>query len=184
MVYTTRLSTAALGLSSGNAFETLLALEGIIQNDGRPYKPTTQGKIERLWQTLKLFLKSQNPPNTIDELQHQLDTFRHYYNHIRPHRALARRTPHTAYTLIPKAEPSGTPDAIWKVRYDIVTEGKITIRFGNKLLHLGIGRAHERTNVIALIKNNHATVIDTHGTVLGEYQLDPKNRYQHKTKNT
>ena len=25
-----------------------------------------------------------------------------------------------------------------------------------------------------LVKNNHATVIDTHGTVLGEYQLDPK----------
>jgi transposase InsO family protein len=182
MVYTTRLSTAARGLSSGNAFETLLALEGIIQKNGRPYKPTTQGKIERLWQTLKLFLKSQNPPTTIDELQHQLDTFRNYYNHVRPHRALGRRTPHTAYTLIPKAEPSGNPGAIWKVRYDIVNEGKITIRFGNKLLHLGLGRAHERTDVIALIKNDHATVIDTQGTVLGEYQLDPKHRYQHNTK--
>ena len=52
------------------------------------------------------------------------------------------------------------------------------------MLHLGIGRTHERTDVIALIKNDHATVIDTHGTVLGEYQLDPKHRYQHKMKNT
>lgn len=182
MVYTTRLSTAARGISSGNAFETLLALEGIIQKNGRPYKPTTQGKIERLWQTLKLFLKSQNPPRTIDELQQQLDTFRDYYNHVRPHRALGRRTPHSAYTLIPKAEPSGAPGAIWKVRYDIVNQGKITLRYGNKMLHLGLGRAHERTDVIALIKNDHATVIDAHGTVLGEYKLDPKPRYQHKIK--
>ena len=64
------------------------------------------------------------------------------------------------------------------------TKAKNSLRFGSKLLHYGIGRAHERTDVIALIKNDHATVIDTHGTVLGEYKLDPKHRYQHKMKNT
>jgi hypothetical protein len=63
-----------------------------------------------------------------------------------------------------------------------VNEGKNTIRFGNTMLHLGLGRAHERTDVIAPIKNDHAIVIDTHGTVLGEYKLDPKHRYQHKIK--
>lgn len=184
MVYTTRPSTAARGISSSNAFETLLALEGIIQKNGRPYKPTTQGKIERLWQTLKLFLHSRDQPRTVDELQTQLDTFRAYYNHVRPHRALGRRTPYSAYTLIPKAQPSGEPGAVWKVRYDIVNEGKISLRYGNKMLHLGIGRTHERTDVIALIKNNHATVIDTQGTVLGEYEINPERNYQHKKKNT
>lgn len=52
MVYTTRLARG--GRQAGlNAFETLLRLKGITQKNGRPYKPTTQGKIERLWQTLK-----------------------------------------------------------------------------------------------------------------------------------
>jgi transposase InsO family protein len=29
-----------------------VALYGITQKNGLPYKPTTQGKIERFWQTL------------------------------------------------------------------------------------------------------------------------------------
>lgn len=46
MVYTTRLAQG--GKQAGlNAFETLLRLEGVTQKNGRPYKPTTQGKIER-----------------------------------------------------------------------------------------------------------------------------------------
>ncbi len=77
------------------------------------------------------------------------------------------RTPHTACSLIPKVEPSGNQGAIWKVRSTTVNEGKNTLRYGNIMLHLGIGRAHARTGVIALVKNDHATVIDTHGTVLG-----------------
>jgi len=50
------------------------------------------------------------------------------------------------------------------------------------MLHRGIGRAHERTDVIALIKNDHATVTETNGTVLGEYQLDPKRLPIHNEK--
>ena len=55
MVYTTRLARGGRGRGdgAGNAFETLLADLGITQKNGRPFKPTTQGKIERLWQTLK-----------------------------------------------------------------------------------------------------------------------------------
>lgn len=177
MVYTTRLAAGARGLGHSNAFETLLALEGITQKNGRPYKPTTQGKIERFWQTLKQFLTAQPAATTIDDLQHQLDEFRHYYNHIRPHRALNRRTPHQAYTLIPQATP-GQPNNTWKVRYDIVNEGRITIRYANKMMHLGLGRTHDKTEVIALIKNTDVTIIDTQGTVLGEYEINPEKNYQ------
>ena len=39
-----------------NAFEYLIASLGIIQKNGQPYHPQTQGKIERFHQTLKLSL--------------------------------------------------------------------------------------------------------------------------------
>jgi transposase InsO family protein len=98
MVYTTRLARGGRGRGdgTGNAFETLLADLGITQKNGKPFKPTTQGKIERLWRTLKKHLATR-PAATITELQHHLDTFRHHYNEIRPHRALNRNTPATAY---------------------------------------------------------------------------------------
>jgi transposase InsO family protein len=179
MVYTTRHAGGGRGEGNSNAFETLLSLEGIQQKNGRPYKPTTQGKIERLWQTLKLFLTAQPKAHNLEELQQQLDHFRHYYNHIRPHRSIGRNTPATAYGLIPKATPSGS-DSIWKVRYDKVNEGRITLRYGNKMLHLGVGRQYEREEVIALVKDLHVTIIDTLGTVLGEYEINPNKNYQPK----
>ena len=79
MVYTTRLAQG--GRQAGlNAFETLLKLEGITQKNGRPYKPTTQGKIERFWQTLKKYL-TQHPARTIPELQRVLDEFVTFYEY-------------------------------------------------------------------------------------------------------
>jgi transposase InsO family protein len=183
-VYTTKYAGGARGRGTANAFETLLALEGITQKNGRPYKPTTQGKIERSWQTLKKYLTA-HPADTIDELQAVLDTFRNYYNQQRPHRALNRATPAFAYALIPKAEPTtpGDPN-LWRVRYDTIDPGgKVSLRYGNRMLHLGVGRAHARTEIIILIHNHDATVISLNGTVLGDYTIDPKQSYQAKRKN-
>ena len=63
MVYTTRLARGGRGRGdgTGNAFETLLADLGITQKNGKPFKPTTQGKIERFWQTLKKHLAVKRP---------------------------------------------------------------------------------------------------------------------------
>lgn len=181
MVYTTRHAGGSRGGGNPNAFETLLALEGIVQKNGRPYKPTTQGKIERFWQTLKKHLAAR-PATSITDLQSILDDFSRYYNEQRPHRALNRHTPHFAYTLIDKATPTSPEDPnLWRVRYDLVdASGKVSLRHSNHMLHLGIGRAHARTEIIALIHNDHATVIDLNGTVLGEYDLDPSTNYQAK----
>ena len=41
MVYSTCYAGRARGKSNPNAFETLLKIEGIIQRNGKPYKPTT-----------------------------------------------------------------------------------------------------------------------------------------------
>ncbi len=184
MVYTTRLARGGRGRGdgAGNAFETLLADLGITQKNGRPFEPTTQGKIERFWQTLKKHLDA-HPTATITELQAVLDAFRDYYNHVRPHRALRRKTPAFAYQLIPKARPT-TPDDqnVWRVRYDTIDrDGKISLRHSGRLLHLGIGRAHTRTEIICLIHNNDAIVStrDT-GEVLAEFTLNPAHGYQRK----
>lgn len=184
MVYTTRYAGTVTGTGNPNAFETLLALYGITQKNGLPYKPTTQGKIERLWQTLKKHLRA-HPTGSIHELQAVLDGFRDYYNTRRPHRAISRRTPAFAYALIPKASPTRPDDPnLWRVRYDRVDPGgKVSLRYANRMLHLGIGRPHAGTDVIVLIHNTDATVIDTDGTVLSEHRIDPERSYQPQTKN-
>jgi hypothetical protein len=46
------------------------------------------------------------------------------------------------------------------------------------MLHLGIGRDHNRTEVIALIHGLEATVITANGEVLGQYIIDPEKGYQ------
>ena len=184
MINTTRLARGGRGRGdgAGNAFETLLADLGITQKNGKPFKPTTQGKIERFWQTLKKHLAA-HPTTTITDLQTVLDAYRDYYNTVRPHRALRRKTPAFAYQLIPKAAPTRPDDPnIWRVRYDTIDrDGKITIRHSGRLLHLGIGRAHARTEIIALIHNSEATIStrDT-GEVIADFTLDPTRGYQRK----
>jgi transposase InsO family protein len=184
MVYTTRLARGGRGRGdgAGNAFETLLADLGITQKNGKPFKPTTQGKIERFWQTLKRHLAA-HPAATITDLQATLDAFRDYYNNVRPHRALRRRTPTFAYQLIPKATPTKPDDHnVWRVRYDTIDrDGKISLRHSGKMLHLGIGRAHARVEIIALIHNNQTTIAarDT-GEIIADFTLNPAHSYQRK----
>lgn len=69
-----------------------------------------------------------------------------------------------------------------RVRYDTIDrDGKITIRHSGRLLHLGIGTAHARTEITALIHNNEATIAcQTTGQVLAEFTLDPTRNYQRK----
>src|SRR6266446_90157 len=91
------------------ALEITLHTRGIRFRHSRPYHPQTCGKIERFHQTLKKWLGQQPPAQTMRQLQAQLDRFRAYYNTVRPHRALGRRTPRQAYDARPKAVPTGTP---------------------------------------------------------------------------
>ena len=69
------------------ALQTELEQLGVDAKNSRHYHPQTCGKIERLHQTLKRYLDKRPPAPTLKDLQSQLDTFVHYYNHIRPHRA-------------------------------------------------------------------------------------------------
>lgn len=84
---------------------------GIEPITGKPYKPTTQGKNERLHRTLLQWLNKQPPARTLDILQAQLDQFDAYYNHEREHQALPKgTTPAEAWTATAPA-PEPTPPA-------------------------------------------------------------------------
>lgn len=163
-----------------NGFENELRLLNIDQKNGRPNHPQTQGKVERFQQTLKKWLRAQPAVNTLDELQTQLDYYRHYYNTIRPHRSLQHRTPDEAYNSRPKAGPSGTVGGHWRIREDrIDNEGKVTLRYGSRLHHIGIGRAHKGTRIRLLIHDQHVRIIATEtGELLRELILDPSRDYQ------
>jgi transposase InsO family protein len=153
---------------------------GIEFKNSRPYHPQTCGKVERLHQTLKRYLSAQKPARTLPQLQRQLDSFRHYYNHIRPHRALGRRTPLQAYSARLKARPAGAAAATYfRVRQDKVdATGKVSLRYDSRLYKIGLGRAHKGRPVKLLIADQQIRVIDLHGELLRELTLDPSRTYQ------
>jgi transposase InsO family protein len=153
---------------------------GVEFKNSRPYHPQTCGKVERLHQTLKRYLAKQPPAETLAALQAQLDAFAHYYNHIRPHRALHRRTPLQAYSARLKARPAGaSPATYFRVRQDKVDEsGKISLRYDSRLYKIGVGRAHKGRPVKLLIADQNIRVIDTHGELIRELTLDPSRTYQ------
>jgi transposase InsO family protein len=153
---------------------------GIEFKNSRPYHPQTLGKVERLHQTLKRYLAKQPPTRTLRELQDQLDAFRHYYNHIRPHRAIGRRTPLQAYSERSKARPEGAaPATYFRVREDRVDQtGKVSLRYDSRLYKIGLGRAHKGRSVKLLIADQNIRVIDSHGELIRELTLDPSRIYQ------
>jgi hypothetical protein len=185
MVFTTRRSGGTRGAATRNGFETELRRLNIVQKNGRPNHPTTQGKVERFQQTMKKWLRAQpDQPTTIDDLQALLDAFTEEYNEHRPHRSLEHRaTPATIYTSRPKATPTNgdrDSDTHDRVRHDKVDKsGKITLRYQGRLYSIGIGRTHTRTRVIVLVHDLDIRIIDAAtGELLRELTLDPTKRYQ------
>jgi len=162
------------------ALEYELERLGIIFKNSRPYHPQTCGKVERLHQTLKRYLAKQPPAETLSELQGQLDAFRHYYNHIRPHRALGRRTPLQAYSARVKARPAGAvAGTYFRVREDRVDDtGKVSLRYDSRLYKIGLGRAHKGRLIRLLIADQEIRVIDANGELIRELTLDPSHVYQ------
>jgi transposase InsO family protein len=164
------------------AIELETASLGIRFLHSSPYHPQTCGKVERVHQTLKRWLAKHPPVATVQELQVELDRFRTYYNEVRPHRAVDRRTPAEAFAARPKAAPSLPPVPIEthvRVRRDKVDiTGVITIRHNSKLHHIGLGRRLVGTRVLALVDGLRIRVITEDGELLRELTLDPDRDYQ------
>ena len=167
------------------ALELTVHSRGISFRHSRPYHPQTCGKVERFHQTLKKWLTQQPPARTIGQLQRQLDTFRDYYNTVRPHRALGRRTPAEAYAARPKAVPNGTPlhAGHWRIRHDrIDPSGVFTLRHNSRLHHIGVGRRYAGTDILVLVHDLDIRVLTNTGELIRELVLDPSRDYQPQPK--
>ncbi len=160
--------------------ESELERLGIDFKHSTPYHPQTCGKVERLHQTLKRFLRCQQPAQSLAELQFQLDAFRDYYNHRRPHRALSRQTPMAVFNTLLKAGPAQAPAPVdHRVRRDkIDSGGKVTLRYLGRLRHIPVGVAHKNRRVRLLVAGPDVRIVTDDGELIRALTLDPTRSYQ------
>lgn len=161
-------------------FVTGLGIEAIT---GKPGKPTTQGKNERLHQTLIQWLNKQPLVATVAELQALVDEFDQIYNTQRGHQGLPGRiTPQTAWEATPPAEPP-TPlprfeqlpldgptrharsEEIGHYARKVQSPGNITVK--GVIYHVGRERAGQWLE--AIIDDTRILVFDSD---TGEYLVD------------
>lgn len=165
-----------------NVMQTELLALGIDYRHSRPYHPQTCGKVERFHQTMKAFLAKQPPAGSIGELQAQVGRFVAYYNDVRPHQSIGRKTPRTTFQARDKARPSGPKIRVGagvRVRRDRIDKGgKLTLRHGTRLHHIGVGHVHKGKRVTMLVNGLDVRVISLDGELLRHLQLDPTRDYQ------
>jgi len=173
--------TATARGNDAGAMESELLSLGIRSKHSRPYHPQTCGKVERFHQTLKKFLAKQDPPETKKQLQAQLDHFTAYYNTVRPHRAIGRRTPAEAFAARQCSSPRGPKIdcAGFTVRHDKVSKaGNVTLRKNGRLHHIGVGNAYKGWRVILLVAGREIRILDLAGQQIRRLHLDPTKDYQ------
>ena len=164
-----------------NAFEQELFSLGITAKHSRPYHPETCGKVERFHQTLKRFLAAQDDMTTKKQLQRALDRFVLYYNEVRPHRGIGRRTPLSVYGAREKAVPSGSLVRAGgrRLRFDKVDKtGSVTLRYRGRLHHIGIGAHYTGWRIAMLIDGRNIEIVGLDGSPLRRLVLDPSRDYQ------
>jgi putative transposase len=112
--------------------EGYLQRQGVEPITGRPGKPTTQGKNERLHQTIQKFLDANRPIRTAQRLAELVEKFDEYYNTQRAHQALdPDQTPADAYQARPKAVPGPPkPEIAPPVAASTITTGRRTVSSG------------------------------------------------------
>jgi transposase InsO family protein len=74
-------------------FETMLSELGILHRYTRPYRPQTNGKVERFWRTLEDDLVDGTTFDNLAHFSNELLEYVIYYNEFRPHQALNHTTP-------------------------------------------------------------------------------------------
>jgi hypothetical protein len=77
----------------GHPFERMLLELGIKHRYCRPYRPQTNGKVERFWRTLQEDLIRETDFNSLEELKDELIQYLYYYNHHRPHQGIEGKVP-------------------------------------------------------------------------------------------
>ncbi|MER2520132.1 MAG: integrase core domain-containing protein [Bdellovibrionales bacterium] len=78
---------------AGHPFERLLVEMGIKHLYTKPYRPQTNGKVERFWRTLNEDLIDGTHFASLQGFKDELFAYLLYYNQLRPHQALAGLPP-------------------------------------------------------------------------------------------
>jgi transposase InsO family protein len=162
-------------------FESDLIAAGVLYKHSRPYHPQTCGKVERWHWTLKKFL-AKRPANTLGELQVILEDVVRYYNDVRPHRSLDRKTPAIAYNARAKAQPHTLiNDPHWRIRRDVVdVRGHVSLRYLGKMRHLNVGWSYRGQSICLYVLDDIVTFATEDGEFIGETRLNPDRDYQPK----
>jgi transposase InsO family protein len=166
--------TARFHATKGEAdFERNLRSLGITHLLSSPGHPQTCGKLERHHQTLKAWLETR-PATTLAELQGHLDDYQHFYNHDRPHSALAGATPFERWSTADTDHP-GDP---------ITAAPRAALRTVSRLGRLnwdahgiGIGAEHAGQELLVIARGLDVTIYGPTGTVR-ELTIDPTRFYQ------
>lgn len=74
-------------------FERMLIETGIKRRYMKPYRPQTNGKVERFWRTLKEDLIEETDFDSLNELEDELLKYLVYYNWERPHQGINGKKP-------------------------------------------------------------------------------------------
>jgi transposase InsO family protein len=74
-------------------FEAMLLELGIKHRYTRPYRPQTNGKVERLWRTIDEDVIEGATFDNLDHFANELFEYLVYYNNHRPHQAIGGQTP-------------------------------------------------------------------------------------------
>lgn len=83
-------------------FARALADAGVAHRRTRPYRPQTNGKVERFNLTLKWEWAYAHPYESNASRTEQLERWLHHYNYHRPHMAHSGRPPITAVNNVPR----------------------------------------------------------------------------------
>jgi transposase InsO family protein len=168
MVFTTRHRGGA------NAFEIELANLGIEQKNGTPNHPQTQGKVERLNQTLKRWLAARPPAVTLTEL-HPARAVHRLLQHPQTPPRPEPRHPCPGLHRPAKATPDHNTGGHFRIRDDkVYANGTITVRRGGRMHHIGVGNEHAGKTVRMLIHDLDVIIIDrVTGEILRELRIDP-----------
>jgi transposase InsO family protein len=119
------------------AFSVWLMRLGVRVTHGRPYHPQTQGKDERLHRTMKAEIALDRLAD-LEQCQRAFDSWRHLYNHRRPHQAIGMATPSERYQPSDRAFPESLPPIEYGAA-DIVrkVDKAGDISFQNRRIRLG-----------------------------------------------
>lgn len=74
-------------------FERLLIEMGIKHRYTKPYRPQTNGKIERFWRSIEEELLDGTDFDSKEELKKELVQYLYYFNNLRPHQGIGGRKP-------------------------------------------------------------------------------------------